>query len=564
MTRWRLAIGLLLFLFLGVPLGLPFIRLLANPDAWRVWTEADRLVSLARNTAYLTLSVVAITVPLGTVAAVLVHRTDLPFRRTFRLLTILGLFIPLPLFASGWQAALGSGGWLPLSWWNPPRPGTFSATAPGGVWAAWGQGIGSAVWIHAAAALPWVILVVGQGLRGVERELEEDALTAASRWRVLMTVTLRRSAAAIGAAALWVGLQAATEITITDMVQVRTYAEEVYTQMVAPDADEQGAPKGDMVARAVAASAPLVLGMAALVAATAGRWERTLPPRVTASTPLRFPLGWARWPLCAAAAAACLLLLAAPLGALVGRVGLQGTPPTWSAAEAGYQMVLATRNEGPQLINSLLLAGAAGAVSAGLALIACWAALGAPRFRYAVLILMALAWATPGPVIGLGMKQTILALLDATHSPRPLLIALWNGPSPLPLLWVDVIRFFPYAVAVLWPVVRLTPQELRDAARVDGASPLRELLYVICPLHAATWLQAAAAAAVLSLGEVSAGKLVCTPGWTTFADEVWVQMHYGVKSHLAAMCLWMLAAVGAGAAFTAAIGWYRSCAARRQ
>ena len=119
------------------------------------------------------------TVPLGTAAAVLLYRTDLPFRRTFRFLTLLALFVPLPLFTSGWQAVLGSGGWLPLAWWNPPRPGADSATAPGGVWAPWGQGIGSAVWIHAAAALPWVILVVGLGLSGVERDLEEDALTAA-------------------------------------------------------------------------------------------------------------------------------------------------------------------------------------------------------------------------------------------------------------------------------------------------------------------------------------------------------------------------------------------------
>ena len=74
----------------------------------------------------------------------------------------------------------------------------------------------------------------------MERDLEEDALTAANRWRVLLRVTLRRSAAAIGAAALWVGLQTATEITITDMMQVRTYAEEVYTQMVAPEADAVG------------------------------------------------------------------------------------------------------------------------------------------------------------------------------------------------------------------------------------------------------------------------------------------------------------------------------------
>ena len=130
MTRWRLAVGLLLVVFLGIPLALPLARLLAYPDAWRVWGEAGRLLSLARNTAGLTAAVVALTVPLGTAAAVLLYRTDLPFRRTFRFLTILALFVPLPLFASGWQAVLGSGGWLPLTWWNPTAPASPAQPRP--------------------------------------------------------------------------------------------------------------------------------------------------------------------------------------------------------------------------------------------------------------------------------------------------------------------------------------------------------------------------------------------------------------------------------------------------
>jgi iron(III) transport system permease protein len=553
MTRWRIAVGLFLFVFLGIPLVFPLLRLLTDSDAWRVWGEAGRLLSLARNSAGLTAGVVAVTVPLGTFAAVLLYRTDLPFRRTFRFLTILAVFIPLPLFASGWQAVLGSTGWLPLGWWNPLRPGAASATAPGGVWAPWGQGIGSALWIHAAAGLPWVILVVGQGLRWVERDLEEDALTATNRWRVLFRVTLRRSAAAIGAAALWVGLQTATEITITDMMQVRTYAEEVYTQMVAPEADAVGASRGDMVARAVAASAPLILGAAALVVFMATRWERNLPPRAsTSGPPYLFSLGAARWPLCGFAALGCGVLLAVPLGSLIGRAGLEGTPPLWSSLSLWSHLKLSSQTDGKYLIYSLLLAAASGMLSGGLALLACWAALGSRWFRNGVLILMALTWATPGPIVGLGLKETIMALLDLTHSPRWLAVPLYYGPSLAPLFWCYAIRFFPYAVAVLWPVVRLTPPELRDAARVDGASPWQEFRLVMWPMYMGACLRAAVAVAVLSLGEVSAGKLVSTPGMPSFAETVWVQMHYGVTNNLAASCLLLLGAVGIGGALAAA------------
>jgi iron(III) transport system permease protein len=337
------------------------------------------------------------------------------------------------------------------------------------------------------------------------------------------------------------------------MMQVRTYAEEVYTQFVAPEVVTEGAPHGDMVARAVVATAPSILGVAALVVFMAGRWERNLPPRASASgPPYLFSLGGARWPLCGFAALGCGLLLAVPLGSLVWRAGLQGTPPLWSLSATWRHLILTSQTDGVQLIYSLLLAAASGALSGALALLACWAALGSRGFRNGVLVLMALTWATPGPVVGLGLNETIQGLLNLTHSPRFLAVPLYYGPSLAPLLWVYTIRFFPYAIAVLWPVVRLTPPELRDAARVDGASPWQEFRLVMWPMYRGACLRAAVAVAVLSLGEVSAGKLVSTPGMPSFAETVWVQMHYGVTNNLAAGCLLLLAAVGTGGALAAA------------
>src|SRR6185312_15106206 len=106
-----------------------------------------------------------------------------PGRHLWRLLMLLTLFVPLPLFTSGWQTVLGSGGWLPLPLWS--NAGRTSILPTVGVWTPWGQGIGSAIWIHAVAALPWVILLAGLGFSWVERELEEDALTLLPSWLVL-------------------------------------------------------------------------------------------------------------------------------------------------------------------------------------------------------------------------------------------------------------------------------------------------------------------------------------------------------------------------------------------
>jgi iron(III) transport system permease protein len=459
------------------------------------------------------------------------------------LVTLLTLFVPLPLFTSGWQAVLGSGGWLPVPAWS----------GRAGAWTPWGQGIGSAVWIHAVAALPWVILLAGQGLSWVERELEEDALTLMPPWRVLWHVTLPRAGAAIGAAALWVGLQAATEITVTDVMQVRTFAEEVYTQLVGgPDAD-------DGIARATAVTLPLVLLVAVGVGCMAQFWERRLPARTTLLTPpLVFRLGRWRWPLALSAALLCGLLLAMPLGSLVWRAGQVGTPPVWSAAATGHYVVRAGRPpEGWMLLDSLLLAAASGAMVAAGGLLACWAARDSRGFRAGVLMLMAVAWAMPGPLLGLGLKTIIDRLLALTGS-RWLALVLYHGPSPVPLLWVDAVRFFPFAVALLWPVMRLLPTELHDAARVDGATPGQELRFVVWPLTSAAWLRTALAVAVLSLGELSAGKLVATPGMPGYATEIFTQMHYGVTNELAARCVLLLIVVSVGGMAVATVGRRRS------
>src|SRR5207248_11095809 len=168
-----------------------------------------------------------------------------------------------PLWMTAGQTVL-AGGCLPA------RPGADAA------WRPWLQGLPMAVWVHAAAGLPWVIWLVGQGLRRVERGVEEAALLSAGPWVVCAAVTLPRAGAAVAAAALWLVVQSATEITVTDMTLVRTYAEEVYTQFAAPEVGAGASPQA-MLARAVAAAAPWVAGLGIVVGVAAGWWQGASP-----------------------------------------------------------------------------------------------------------------------------------------------------------------------------------------------------------------------------------------------------------------------------------------------
>jgi iron(III) transport system permease protein len=543
MRGLRIGLACLLIATVALPSAMPFLELLRHAEGWQAWTEGERLLSLADNTLRLVAGTIALALPVGIAVAVLLYRTDLPLRQFFRFLTLLTLFIPLPLFTSAWQAALGTGGWLPVAVWNLQEPGDPDVSASGTIWKPWAHGLSAAVWVHAVAGLPWVILLVGQALRWVEPELEEDGLTVATPWRVLSRITLPRCRAAILAAALWVGLMAASEITVTDVMQVRTFAEEVYTQLVAGDRAA--------LAHAVAVSLPEVLLTWGLMIWATRRWERTLPPLdALGAQPRLFPLGWARAPLLVTALAMVTILVGVPIASLIWKTGLGGNPQAWSAQVAASHLSAVLRVRGWMVIQSCLLAALSGLVAAALGLVVSWLALGSRWFHGGVLILMAAVWALSSPLIGIGLKQTIAMILDWVPA-YPVAVALYYGPSPLPALWAHMIRFFPCAVAVLWPVIRLLPPELHEAAQVDGARPRQELWYVILPLMAGVCVRAGLAVAILSLGELGAGKLVATPGSQTFAHEVFTQMHYGVTNDLAALCLILLAVVVLGASVLA-------------
>jgi iron(III) transport system permease protein len=532
-------LALVLLGVVGVPTAAPVLQLFEHSLGWRAWTESARLASLAGNTLALVAGTLAVTMPIGSFAAILLYRTDLPLRRGLRFLTLVTLFIPLPLFTSAWQAALGTGGWWPLAVWSRSLPSDPDVASSGASWKPWGQGLGAAVWVHAVSALPWVVVLVGQGLCWVEREMEEDALTVAGPWRVLWKVTLPRCRAAVFAAGLWVSLFAVTEITVTDMMQVRTFAEEVYTEFVAGD---RGAP----LARAIAISWPMVLLTWGVVVFATSRWERRLPPlEALGAQPRLLRLGRARWPCLALALAAVGLLAGVPLVSLIWKAGLSGSPQTWSGQVVGHHLFTALRARGWLVVESSLFAAVAGGLAATLGLVVCWLAIEARWFQAGTLGLMAAAWALSAPLLGIGLKLTIDQIIALTRS-RWVADALYYKPSPLPTIWAYLVRFLPCAIAILWPVVRLLPRELRDAARVDGARPGQELIHLVVPLMAPACLRAGVTVAILSLGELGASKLAATPGSSTFAIEVFGLMHYGVTNDLAALCLLLLGVVVLG------------------
>ena len=240
-----------------------------------------------------------------------------------------------------------------------------------------------------------------------------------------------------------------------------------------------------------------------------------------------------------------------PVGSLLWKLGLGGVPRTWNFEVARFYFRRALEVQSGLIGSSFLTAAVSGGLLAGSALVSCWLAWRARGFRWGLFGLAAVAWAMPGPVVGIGLKRAINLLCAVTGS-HAVAVALYYGPSPLPLGWVYAVRFFPFALALLWPVVRLIPEELRESAQLDGATAWQTFCRVALPLTWLAGLRGALALAVLCLGELSASKLLETPGSTTFTHEVFQQMHYGVGNDLAALCLLLLTG---GAGLRAGVAW---------
>jgi ABC-type Fe3+ transport system permease subunit len=517
MTNLRLFFAILLSIFIGVPILLPFVECLSLGDPAWLWTESDYLWQLTASTLLLVGGTLAVSVPVGTLLAVLLFRTDLPGRRFWIGATLLVLFVPLPMLMSAWYALLGDGGFYPLEGWeiNLGRDLT--------------RGLIPAIWVHSVAGIPWVVLIVGNGLCWIERELEEDAMLHAGPWRVLWRVTLPRCTGSLAAAALWLGLATYAEIGVTYFLQVPTLAEEVHTQFASANPAA--------LARSLMLSLPLVLCLVGLLLWQAPRLERSLPPlQGWLAAPRSFPLGLGRWPWALALAGVAAVLVLLPLASLVWKVGLAGAPRAWSLHEAWTRLGSESRVALPTVLGSFLIAVATGLLTTFMGLFCCWLARDCRWFAGFLLVLMILAWSLPGPVIGIGLKELILRLPG-----RTLEALLYRGPSPLPVMWAQAIRFLPVATALLWPWVRTVPRELLDSARMDGAGPLQELIRVTGPMAAPILGWTTLVLTALCLGEVAASNRVDTPGSETFAKILLDRMHYGVDNTVAALCLIQLA-----------------------
>lgn len=473
-----------------------------------------RTLVLAGNTLLLALGTCGLALPIGTLLAVLLWRTDVPGRRGALALIAAMLFVPIYLQAAAWDAGFGLQGWFSVQQGNlqfPPLMG----------WRA-------VIWVHALAAVPWVVLIVGVGLRLVEPELEELALLDMSPWQVVCRVTLPRAWPAIAAAGLWILVTLAGEIAVTDLYRVRTYAEEVYTGFALGDEPEQAA-LGVLPGMAVVAS----LVVAALVLAVA------LAPPARLASPrrsLRFNLGLWRWPAAALVLIALLLLAGVPLADLCYQAGIKVTLSgdervrEWSPEKLVRIVWQSPREFGRELVWTNAIGVFAASLSAAVAAPLAWLARKGGTRAWPAIAVIAVCLAVPGPLIGLGVVN-LFHLVNADWVEY-----LYSRTILAPALAVS-IRALPVTLLVYWYGLASVSPELLESAEVDGAGPLSRFFRIVLPLRWGAILVGWLAALAVATGDLAASILSVPPGVSLLSIRIFEMVHFGVTDRLAGICL---------------------------
>lgn len=495
---------------------------------WRFEPRAGRLWL---NTALVVAGAGLVGMPLGVFAAVAIFKTDVPGRQLAAWLFGGMLFVPLFAVTGAWDAGFGIQGWLTMA--RDPH----LAHEP------WLAGWRAAMWVHGVAAVPWIALSVGAGLRMVEAELEEDAATCATPARVVWHVSLRRAAPSIVLAGLWLAIVVAVEISVTDFFQVRTFAEEVYTQaalgsigLIDPLGGGQDA--GPLPAAGLWIGLLLSTGLAVLTIAAAGR----LFTQFT-EAPHRPPWLWrvtaSRWAMSLGLWSVVFVVVGVPLANLLYKVGGRvtttdtGRVRTWSVAKVVERLAAAPGEFRGELWLSARIGAAAATAAVAIALPLAWSMHRARPGDWRTLSGLALCLTLPGPVLGIATIRLLNRPADSLGAPLAMLYDSNFAP------WaVQTLRALPMVFLIVWPALRSIPPAVLDAAATEGVGRWRQLLRVAVPQRwpavAAAWLVGLAVA----VGELAATVLVIPPQPSTaIAVRVFQLLHYGVDDRVAAICL---------------------------
>lgn len=364
-------------------------------------------------------------------------------------------------------------------------------------------GLGLAPLATIAASAAWL---------SVQRESEEAGLLLTRPYRVWRKISLPLAAAGLSAAGIVVCVLSACDMTVSDALTVRTWAEELYLAFNL----ELDPGKAAMSAAPLAAISIAGLG----VVLWRGGKTAAKPAPGMGRHICRYQLGRRRVAVIVPLAAAAVVMAWPLLDLLWAGLSESAKPQAWKDAGRAAVATIACSSAG---------AGMAIALAFPLA----WTAVRRhSRILSIVVAVAALILASlPTPLFGYAI---------AAFWNRPW----WNSPSlswaprlfydtPMAVVCLYAMQTLPVAILMLWAVCRQIPAPCLDAAATLSISPSSVFFRIVLPLTRNGCLLTWAVCYLLSLRELGGLLLVAPPGWPFVAVRYATQIHFGVYGDLA-------------------------------
>jgi len=412
------------------------------------------------------LGMTLIAVPLGSVLAFLLARTDLPGKSWLEPWLLVPIFLSPVVLAFGYVVAVGPVGFFSL--WIK----SFLGRIPWNLYS-----LAGLIVIAGLTHVPHVFLYVSSGLRSLDPSVEEAARVAgAGVWRIAATVSLPLVAPSILFSAALIFLLG-FELFGLPLVLGDPAGLLVLTTYLYKLTNLLGTPSYHLMAvvalAVVALTFPLVYLQRRLLR-TAGRFA-VIGGKGQAVRPL--PLHFMRWP---ALALVVLWLAVTVVLPLIG-VGLRSIVSQWGEGIRLSEVLTLDHFRELQghpnlvrgILNTLLIGGVGGALSVAFyTLVALSAHRWQSRWTSALDYLVMIPRALPGLIVGLAFLWLFLFFKPIAPL-RTTLFSLWLAYT---VVWLA------YGLRLISASLLQVRPELEEAAQTIGASPRRVMRDVTLPL----------------------------------------------------------------------------------
>lgn len=526
---YLVAVPLLLLLVASFkPTGLPLDAGFGLQNYRIVYADRS-FYALWSNTLVFAFGCAAGALVVGSALAFLVERTDLPWKRTARVLVAVPMVLPPFLLAMGW-ALLAS-----------PRTGTLNhvvqhvfglAAPPFNIYSMSGM-----IFVEALALVPSTFLILAGAFRNMDPALEEAALTCGARW----TTTVRRIflpmlAPALLAATSYLLIVGFLVFDVPGTLGMPVGLFVVSSRIVYLATDQSG---GTSAYGQIAAIAVTFLVVLLVLAWSYRRLTRQAARYVTVTgkgfRPRMLPLGALELPALVLVLVYFVLSVAAPLAVLAWTSLTPYLAPV--SAEmlaklsfAQHGAILSNARVGGAAWNSVLVSVLAATCVTLLAFTTSWVVLRTRQAGRATLDALAfMPLAIPGTMIGMALVYVYLTL-----SFVPVYGTVWI----LVIAYVTVYLSFTSraASAVL---IQLHP-ELEEAARTCGAPPGLTLRRIVVPLVLPALVGAWVWVVAHCMRELSTALLLQGEDNTTLAVQLWSYWAGGEPNKAAAVGVWLV------------------------